>query len=306
SRIRLSIRAKMLLVSCVLLAIPWIAYQYAGELERILRENQETAVLNTARAIATALNDRPSLFVAAPLPDALEGPNAILVYKLPRPITLDGRLDDWLAQGAELRALGSEHVIEQAADADIAPITLWHAVGVYDNDLYAAFEIFDEHLVYREGGQARVDAADHIRVGIHTPWGELRRYIVSARAPGPVTAFRVPTDATGFAAPEPAPRIQGFWQQTENGFNLELRLPRALIGPRLGFAFADVDDTEQRTIRSIVGSIGPEGSESLGTATVPPPEAVQIVRSLARPGTRVWIIATDRRLVSRSGSLRAS
>src|SRR5690606_10070771 len=70
--------------------------------------------------------------------------------------------------------------------------------------------------------------------------------------------------------------------------------------------FADVDDTEQRTIRSIVGSIGPEGSESLGTATVPPPEAVQIVRSLARPGTRVWIIATDRRLVSRSGSLRAS
>ena len=59
---RLSIRSKMLLVSCVLLAIPWIAWRYAGELERILRENQEAAVLNTARAIATALNDRPSLF----------------------------------------------------------------------------------------------------------------------------------------------------------------------------------------------------------------------------------------------------
>ena len=39
---------------------------------------------------------------------------------------------------------------------------------------------------------------------------------------------------------------------------------------------------------------------------MPPPEAVQIVRSLARPGTRVWIIAADRRLVTRSGSLRAA
>jgi two-component system, OmpR family, sensor histidine kinase ChvG len=306
SRVRLSIRSKMLLVSCVLLAIPWIAYRYAGELERILRENQENAVLNTARAIATALNDRPSLFIAARHDSALDGPNAIIAYRLPHAIGLDGRLDDWFAQGAELRALGREHVIEQAADAEVAPVTLWHAAGVYDTDLYAAFEIIDEHLVYRAAAHPRVDAADHIRIGIHTPWGELRRYVVSTGAPGRVTAFQVPTDVTGTASAELEPRIQGFWQETNRGFNLELRLPRALVGARLGFAFADIDDPYTRTIRSIVGSIGPEGRESLGTATVPPPEAVQIVRSLARPGTRVWIIAADRRLVTRSGSLRAA
>jgi len=306
SRMRLSIRSKMLLVSCVLLAIPWIAYRYAGELERILRENQEMSVLNTARAIATALNDRPSLFIAARHDSALDGPNAIIAYKLPHPIELDGRLDDWFAQGAELRALGREHVIEQASDAEVPPITLWYASGVYDTDLYAAFEIIDEHLVYRDAAHSRVDAADHIRIGIHTPWGELRRYVVSTEAPGRVTAFQVPTDVTGAASAELEPRIQGFWQETNRGFNLELRLPRALVGARLGFAFADVDDPHTRTIRSIVGSIGPEGRESLGTATVPPPEAVQIVRSLARPGTRVWIIAADRRLVTRSGSLRTA
>ena len=44
------------------------------------------------------------------------------------------------------------------------------------------------------------DAADHIRIGIHTPWGELRRYVVSATAPGPVTAFRVPTSTTNCRA----------------------------------------------------------------------------------------------------------
>ena len=304
-RLGLSIRAKMLLVSCVLFAIPWIAYRYAGEVERILRENQETAVLNTARAIATALNDRPSLF-QSPAREGTDLPNAIVAYKLPHSIELDGRLDEWLRQGVELRALGREHVIEQAEDADVAPITLWHAVGVYDNYVYAAFEVIDEHLVYRDQEHSRVDAADHVRIGLITPWGELRRYIVSARAAGPVTAVQVPTDAASAARAQSEPRIQGFWQETPSGFNLELRLPRAMVGPRLGFAFADVDDPQSRRIRSIVGSIGPEGKESLGTAMVPPPETVQIVRSLSRPGTRVWIIAADRRLVSRNGNLRTA
>jgi len=305
-RFGLSIRAKMLLVSCVLFAIPWIAYLYAGELERILRENQETAVLNTGRAIATALNDRPSLFNTLGRDATTDGPNDIVAYKLPRPIGLDGRLDDWMEQGVELRALGREHVVEQAEDAEVAPITLWHAIGVYDNYVYAAFEVIDETLVYRDPEHPRVDTADHVRIGIVTPWGELRRYIVSARAAGAVTAVQVPTDATSLARAQPEPRIQGHWRETDSGFNLELRLPRAMVGPRLGFAFADVDDRETRRIRSIVGSIGPEGRESLGTAMVPPPEAVQIVRSLSRPGTRVWIIAPDRRLVARNGSLRTA
>jgi len=301
--LRLSIRAKMLLVSCVLLAIPGIAYRYAEELERILRENQEAAVLNTARAIATALNDRPSVFVHAANEPA-NGANAIVAYRLPRPIVLDGVLDDWLTQGVDLGALGRSHVIEQADDADVAPVSLWHASGVYDNALYAAFEVIDEHIVYRDAEHPRHDTADHIRIGFTTPWGELRRYIVSATAPGPVTAVQVPTDAAS-ARVQPEPRIQGYWRESVSGFNLELRLPRALVGARLGFAFADVDDPHARSIRSIVGSVGEEGRESLGTASIPPPEVVQIVRSLARPGTRVWIVATDRRLVNRSGSLRA-
>jgi len=305
-KLGLSIRAKMLLVSCVLLAIPWIAYLYAGELERILRESQEEAVLNTARAIATALNDRPSLFHTPSRDPTPDGATSIIAYKLRGPIELDGRLDDWFSQGVELRALGREHVIEQAEDTEVAPITLWHALGVYDNSIYAVFEVIDEHLVYRDGDHPRPETADHVRIGIQTPWGELRRYIVSAAASGPVTAVQVPTDTSGPTRGQPEPRIQGFWIETVSGFNLELRLPRAMVGPRLGFAFADVDDRDSRRIRSIVGSIGPEGREVLGTATVPPPEAVQIVRSLARPGTRVWIVAPDQRLIARSGSLKYS
>jgi dedicated sortase system histidine kinase len=305
-RLALSIRLKMLLVSSVLLAIPWIAYQYAAELERILRENQEQAVLNTARAIATALNDRPSLFQGPARDPATDETTSMFAHKLARPIELDGSLEDWLTQGVDLRALGREHVIEQAEGIEIEPITLWHALGVYDNDIYAAFEILDEDIVYRSREHPRVDIADHVRIGLQTPWGELRRYIVSAYQPGPVNAVQVAAEAATPVLGSVEPRIQGYWRETKSGFNLELRLPRSMVGPKLGFAFADVDDRETRRIRSIVGSIGPEGREALGTALVPPPEAVQIVRSLSRPGSRTWIVATDRRLVTRNGTLSQS
>jgi dedicated sortase system histidine kinase len=60
-RARLSIRAKVVLVSAVLATIPFVGYGYVREMENILRTAQEQRVIATARAVATALHDRPRL-----------------------------------------------------------------------------------------------------------------------------------------------------------------------------------------------------------------------------------------------------
>jgi len=57
-----SIRFRLLLVSASLLAIPWLAAQFIGQMEAFLRASQETAITGTARAVASALSDRPRLF----------------------------------------------------------------------------------------------------------------------------------------------------------------------------------------------------------------------------------------------------
>jgi dedicated sortase system histidine kinase len=62
-----SLRTKLALVALVLLALPWAGYEYVREMERFLLEGQEQALLATARAVATALHDRPSL-MRAPAP----------------------------------------------------------------------------------------------------------------------------------------------------------------------------------------------------------------------------------------------
>jgi dedicated sortase system histidine kinase len=64
SRFSLSLRTKLALVALVLLALPWAGYEYVREMERFLLEGEEQALLATARAVATALHDRPSLMRA--------------------------------------------------------------------------------------------------------------------------------------------------------------------------------------------------------------------------------------------------
>ena len=60
------LRTKLALVALVLLALPWAGYSYVREMERFLLEGEEQALLATARAVATALHDRPSLLRVPP------------------------------------------------------------------------------------------------------------------------------------------------------------------------------------------------------------------------------------------------
>ena len=63
-RPRLVIPLKLVLVASLLLLIPWVGLLYVRELERLLLRVQEQGLVSTARAVATALNDRPSLLLS--------------------------------------------------------------------------------------------------------------------------------------------------------------------------------------------------------------------------------------------------
>jgi two-component system, OmpR family, sensor histidine kinase ChvG len=64
--VRFGLRAKVAAVALVLAPIPWLGYRYVKEMEGVLREGQEQALVATARAVATALHDRPELLELRP------------------------------------------------------------------------------------------------------------------------------------------------------------------------------------------------------------------------------------------------
>jgi len=63
---RITLRLKLALVALTLLALPWVGWRYVQEMERFLLEAQQQALLATARAVATALHERPQLMRVKP------------------------------------------------------------------------------------------------------------------------------------------------------------------------------------------------------------------------------------------------
>jgi two-component system, OmpR family, sensor histidine kinase ChvG len=69
-RLRIGLTAKLLMVTVSLAAIPLVGVGYVREMEGLLREQQEQNLLAAARAVATALNDRPTIKRLLPRPPA--------------------------------------------------------------------------------------------------------------------------------------------------------------------------------------------------------------------------------------------
>ena len=65
-RFVLTLRTKLALVALAMLALPWAGVLYVNEIEKFLVAGQERALIATARAVATALHDRPQLLVSLP------------------------------------------------------------------------------------------------------------------------------------------------------------------------------------------------------------------------------------------------
>jgi two-component system sensor histidine kinase ChvG len=67
---RWPLRAKLALVALVLLVLPVAGYLFVREMERFLLAAQEQALSATARAIATALHDRPHILAYKPVDES--------------------------------------------------------------------------------------------------------------------------------------------------------------------------------------------------------------------------------------------
>ncbi|MBL8483350.1 MAG: hypothetical protein JNJ60_14220 [Rhodocyclaceae bacterium] len=124
--LRISLRAKLAIVALLLLALPWAGYRYVLEMERYLLEGQREALVATARAVATALHERPQLML---LEKPLPAPRAA-APKVPRPpdaaaagenpAAAAAPPDDPLAQLPGETAAPAEAPPEPAPGADMA------------------------------------------------------------------------------------------------------------------------------------------------------------------------------------------
>jgi two-component system, OmpR family, sensor histidine kinase ChvG len=75
-RLGLRLRGKLVLAALVLLTLPWVGWRYVQEMEGFLLEAQEQTLLGTARAVATAMHERPRMMLLRPVPATPRPPAA--------------------------------------------------------------------------------------------------------------------------------------------------------------------------------------------------------------------------------------
>lgn len=291
------LRLKLLLAAGILLTIPFLGYLYVRELEHLLLRVQEQGVVSTARAVGTALNDRPSLFLSGEIyPFALAQDSDLRIENLPAPIVVDGLTEDWAKQPVTPHAVGAG-----AGNPESRAFSARFRIGRQGNSIYALFEVADANVITRDPDRDLAQPVDHLEVAVVTPDEEFLRFAIDARGSGKAQVRLLSADGEQ----TPDTRIQAIFRLVPGGYLVELRLPRSLVGPRLGFTVVDVDDPAPNAPVISIGTSDTSSKATLGAVIVPSPEVSELVKRLGRARSRIWVLDVNHRVIAQAGSLRA-
>ena len=278
----MTLRRQLLLVSLLLLSLPWAGCQFVREMESALRHGQEQSLQATAQAVAMILGQGEELLYPDPerrLSPADERP-LLYAHPLDAPLIVDGYGDGW----------EDIPTTRLASATSAAPFAVSYRAATRKGVLYLLLQVEDDEVIFHNPGLSAEPNGD--RLVLRTWRGQRRQeYVLATSAPGRIRA----------AAGSPLPAnldpgaIQGFWQDAAGGYNLELAIPLSYTGERLGFYLVNVGRGERF---ETLGNTGP-----LDTAAPPwlihSPDALQkTLAPFGEQSNHIQVVDRDNWLVA--------
>lgn len=269
----MSLRTKLMLVALSILVLPWAGWQFVRQMEILLRQGQEQALLASAEALARGIAVRP-----AQLPGDGDG---WFVHRLAFAPRLDGDGGDWQGAQAQPYAFGGQ-----------AP-WLRVSLGRASERLFVLVSVDDDTLQRGEAHWPADVAFDRLRLHLRGPAGELALRLANTESGELKVA--------GEDGLPPPMRIEGFWREHADGYTVELALPQAVVVTGLGLEARDVDGGDRQRIEGTLAGNGVVLRALHGYTGALEPELLL----LAPPGMRAAIADRDGWVVARAGTLRA-
>lgn len=301
---RFPLRLKLTLISLLLLAIPLMGFRLATMIRQDLMETRKEALMFSARAVTATLLGRTGLLDQERF-HSLDKEKDIYLHELHNPMRLNGKLDDWQTLLHEANSYSLRHQIFPEAPSPKSSLHFRHITGQRQKYLYAAFMVTDDHIVYRKRNSLRLNHSDHLQISIEDKMGNLQKYIITAYQPGWVNGFFIPENSDDIYSAKPVSKIQGVWEETEEGYILEIRLPMKMTGSRIGFAIADVDRPVNPQIKTIISTANPEKEKELGWLLPTSTEISTLLATINRPNSRIQVVDINRRVRASYGALNS-
>lgn len=272
----MSLRAKLLLVALSILALPWAGWRFVREMESLLRQGQEQALLASAEAMARGIAVRPGA-----LPPA--GPGWF-VHGLDYAPRLDGQADDWQGAAAGGNRFGADG---------------WLTVSVAraSGQLFLLLDVDDASIQRGEAHWPGDLEFDRLRLRLRTNNGEHLLRLANSE-PGPLKV-------AGEDGLPPPFRIEGWWQERNGGYTVELALPQDIGLQALGVEARDLDAAGRRRLAGSLEAV--EGAQAIqawplhGYVGALEP----VLQALAPPGMRARLADRQAWVLARAGAIAA-
>ncbi len=273
----MTLRRQLLFVSLLTLILPWAGCQFIRETESALREGQENMLAGTAQAIADSLSQFPEEFQRSQA-EALYGENQVYGHPLVTEPLIDGYADDWTLTPGSAREL-------HGTDGSIT-----YAVGIRAQNLFLHVDARDTSVVYFRAGMPSY--SDQVILLSYDASDGLVEYIFRTEAPGLLAVAR---RHNGQITEET--RIVAHWQDTASGYQLEARIPRSLLGERLGVVVINTAEAMNPGIPSSSFS-----SQLPGRFVTPSPLLSSFIEAYVQPGLRLIVTDASGWRLARAGS----
>jgi two-component system sensor histidine kinase ChvG len=256
-------RALLILALFAALLLPWAGWQLVQQVEVVLREGQEQAQIATAQVMASAL---------AATTDALPqaGPG-LFVHPLSRAPLLDGGGDEYVQSDPARSTDGRLRVV--VAEDPVA--------------LFALIDVADPTRDRADANDPLGRVGDRVELVVVDDRG-MRTFVLSNAAPG---ALQVAAGSDSAGVPH------GEWQETADGYRIELRLPKPGGRAALGITAIDHGGGAERAI--------PLAAARADTLPLlrPDPRLDQALALLAPQQTRVRLVSAEGWVLARAGAI---
>lgn len=254
----ISIRWLMLLPGSIVLLLPILGFIWLQSWVAAAEDAKLNELKTSTEVIAALLTQNQS--VMSKLTGLPSQPDELTSIAIGTVIVLDGRIDDWPVHDA--LSFDVDQLLEINTTYSPESFSYHLSVGADDEFLYLFYEVIDDVVVYREIGNPSVHRNDHIRIGIVGPGGVFSRYVVANYQPADISAHIVSSSGRALRM---ADNIRGQWRATTSGYNVELRIPRTLVGEKFSTSIADIDETNDRFVRFVMGLAATRDELGLGT-----------------------------------------
>ena len=282
-----------MLMSSAVLIIPYIGFDYIRQTETYLRSTLESSLTNISYVVASSLNNKPRLFRTS----FTEEKNAIYIHELNSIIQIDGYINDWKSY------LDWSELYQSASLEDKDNFKL--IISKDNNYYYILFQVKDNELIFSSRLRNNKIDGDHFILVYRDGFLRLHKNYLSPIAPGSIRPFYYQEITDEYGVRTKTKRIltniSSYLQRTENGFDLEVRIPKYFIGDNLGFVFNDIDYQGNVLKSNYISTYGIEPNKIISSSK----EIEDIISNHSGDkGRRIWILDKFGQVLATSGSLK--